>query len=139
VTVLEEPETPTAEDNTSSGTEPEITPEDPTGNVMSVSSLTATKEYSIKGKNTFGWAVATVKIVDRTGKAVPGATVSGSWSGLTTALVSGTTDTNGIVKFTSSQVKNPKGMFTFKLTGTTCTGYTYDPSQNICSITSVTF
>jgi hypothetical protein len=139
LTLLEESETPAADDTPSSEAEPEITPEAPTETMMFVSSFTATKEYSIKGKNTFGWAVATVKVVDQNGKTVPGATVNGSWSGLDTASVSRTTDTNGIVKFTSSKVKNPKGTLTFKVTGATHTGYTYNPSQNICSIVSVTF
>jgi subtilisin len=106
---------------------------------MYVGGLTAAKESSLKGKNAFGWVVATVKITDENGKPVPGATVSGTWSGLTTASVYAVTDAEGIVKFTSSQVKNPAGTFTFKITDATCSGYVYDPSQNACSALSVSF
>jgi subtilisin len=77
--------------------------------------------------------------MDENGKAVPGATVTGSWSGLTSASIPATTDANGIVNFTSSQVKNPAGTLTFKVTGVTGSGYVYDPSQNVCSTVSVTF
>ena len=134
-----EVDAPIEDDTSSTDTEPEVAPTTPTEIAMSVGSLTATKESSVKGKNTFGWAVTTVKVIDANGKAVPGATVKGSWSGLTTASVSGTTDTNGIVKFTSSQVKNPRGTFTFKVTEATCSGYAYDAAQNVCSSVSVTF
>jgi len=133
-------ETP-IEDDTTPETDPEsqITPAAPTATVMYVGGLTAAKEYSVKGKNTFGWVVATVKITDENGKPVPGATVSGTWSGLTTASVYAVTDAEGIVQLTSSQFKNPAGTITFKITDATCSGYVYDPSQNVCSALSVSF
>jgi subtilisin len=123
----------------SSDTEPILVPDSTTENKIFVGSLTAVKESSLKGKNTFGWAVVTVKIVDSNFKAVPGASVSGSWSGLTSGTVSGVTDSSGIVKFTSSQVKNPRGIFTFTVNDVTCSGYVYDSSQNVLSTVSVTF
>jgi subtilisin len=134
-----EADAPVEDDTSSTDTEPEVAPTTPTEITMFVGSLTATKEYSTRGKNVFGGAMATVKIVDQNGKAVPGVTISGSWSGLTSASVSGTTDSSGIAKFTSSQVKNPSGTFTFKVTGATCGGYVYDAAQNVCSTVSVTF
>jgi subtilisin family serine protease len=134
-----EVDTPVEDDTSSTDTEPEVTPTTPTEIAMSVGSLTATKEFSVKGKNTFGWAVATVKVIDANGKAVPGASVSGSWSGLTSGTVSGVTDSSGIMKFTSSQVKNPKGTFTFTVNDAACSGYAYDSSQNALSTISITF
>jgi subtilisin len=132
--------TPVA-DNTTPETDPEpqVTPATPTAIAMSVGGLTAVKESSVKGKNTFGWVVATVKVTDQNGKPVPATTVSGSWSGLTIASVSGVTDAEGVVNFTSPQVKNPAGTFTFKITDATCSGYVYDPLQNVCSTLSVSF
>jgi subtilisin len=121
-------------------TEPVVTPPEPsTPVVMYVGELSLEQQSKVSGKNTFGWAVATVKAVDADGKAVAGANVAGSWSGLTKASVSGTTDANGVVVFTSAQVKNPRGTLTFTVTGITCDGYTYDPTQNVCSSKSVMF
>jgi len=125
--------------DTSSDTEPVLVPDATTDNKIFVGSLTAVKDYSLKGKNTFGWAVVTVKVVDSSSKAVPGASVSGSWSGLATGTVSGVTDSGGIVTFTSSQVKSPKGTFTFTVNEVTCNGCVYDSSQNVLSTVSVTF
>jgi len=120
--------------------DPVVTPSEPsTPGVMHVGELTLEQQSKVAGKNTFGWAVATVKVVDAEGKAVAGANLAGSWSGLTAASVSGTTDANGVIVFTSAQVKNPRGMLTFTVTGITCDGYTYDPTQNACSAKSVTF
>jgi subtilisin len=121
-------------------TEPVVTPSEPsTPVVMHVGELSLEQQSKVSGKNTFGWAVATVKVVDADGKAVAGATVTASWSGLTAASVSGTTDASGAVVFTSTQVKKPKGTLTFSVTGITCDGYTYDPTQNVYSTKSVTF
>ncbi|MCQ6963594.1 S8 family peptidase [Methanolobus chelungpuianus] len=125
--------------DTSLDTEPVIVPDATTENKIFVGSLTAVKDSSLKGKNTFGWAVFTVKVVDSSGKAIPGASVNGSWSGLTSGTVSGVTDAGGVVKFTSSQVKSPAGTFTFTVNEVACSGYVYDPSQNVLSTLSVTF
>lgn len=121
-------------------TDPVVTPpETSTPVVMYVGDLSLEQQYKVSGKNTFGWAVATVKVVDADGNAVPRANVAGSWSGLTAASVLGATDANGAVVFTSAQVKKPKGTLTFKVTGITCDGYSYDPSLNVYSAKSVTF
>jgi subtilisin len=125
--------------DTSSDTEPVVVPDSTTENKIYVGSLTAVKDSSLRGKNTFGLAVVTVKIVDSDGKAVPGASVSGSWSGLTSRTVSEVTDSSGIVKFTSSQVKNPGGTFTFTVNEVVCSGCVYDSSHNVLSTVSVTF
>lgn len=120
--------------------DPVVTPpESSTPVVMYVGELSLEQQSKVSGKNTFGWAVATVQVVDADGKTIPGASVAGSWSGLTAAAVSGTTDANGVVVFTSAQVKKPKGTLTFTVTGITCDEYAYDPTQNAYSAKSVTF
>lgn len=49
--------------------------------------------------------VATVRVLDRLGRAVAGTTVNAAWSGKVTGGVSGTTDAGGYVTFTSKRVK----------------------------------
>ena len=127
-------------DTLSESTDPVVTPPEPsTPVVMYIGELSLEQQSKVAGKNTFGWAVATLKVVDASGNVVLGANVAGSWSGLTAASVSGTTDANGVVVFTSAQVKKPMETLTFTVTGITCDGYTYDPTQNACSSKSVTF
>lgn len=67
----------------------------------------------IKGKNTFGWMVATVNVMSG-GSALESATVEGHWEAPTYLVVSGTTGADGKVSFQSSSIKNPTGTtFTF--------------------------
>jgi subtilisin len=80
-----------------------------------------------------------LKLIDSYCSAAAGANVTGSWSGLTKASVLGTTDANGVIVFTSVQVKKPLSTLIFTVTGITCDGYAYDPTQNACSAKSVTF
>jgi hypothetical protein len=73
--------------------------------------------------------VATITIQDANGVAVGGATVSGTWSGLTSANVSANTSSAGTVSFTSARTRNT-GSFTFTVTNVSASGYTYAASQN---------
>lgn len=84
-------------------------------------------------------ASAAVKVVDSQGRLVPGATVSGRWSGLTTGNVSGTTAANGVVSFTSANTRS-RGTFTFTftVTGITLAGYRYDATLNAETADSIT-
>jgi hypothetical protein len=76
-------------------------------------------------------AFATVTIVDDSGNAVSGATVSGNWSGATSETDSGVTDMNGQVTFTSDKLKNPNSgtTFTFSVVNVEKDGLTYNPSS----------
>jgi PKD repeat protein len=83
-------------------------------------------------------ASAMVTVNDGNGAAVAGATVSGSWSGLTTANVSGKTGTAGTVKFTSARIKTTTlSTFTFTVTNISLSGYTYSLNQNAVSSGSI--
>jgi len=75
-------------------------------------------------------AIATVTVMDGSGKPVGGATVSGRWSGLTSDSDSGITGENGTVSLHSNKVKNASGTFTFTVDNITKDGWTYDPDAN---------
>jgi subtilisin len=130
---------PAEDDAPETGTDLETTPVDHGQTPMFVSSLTAAADYSFRGVNTFCGTTVTARIVDSNGKPVPGATVSGSWSGLTSSTCSEVTDTEGIVEFTSSFVKNPEGTLTFEITGISCKGYSYDPEMDACSTVNISY
>ena len=75
-------------------------------------------------------ASVTVKVVDAAGKAVSGATVAGTWSGMTPdAPASSVTSNRGTVVFTASSSER-RGTVVFTVTGVTLTGTTYDPASN---------
>jgi hypothetical protein len=82
-------------------------------------------------------ASATVTIVNNNGAVVSGATVSGSWSGLTTSSASGLTSSTGKVKFTSARTTS-SGTFTFTVNTVTASGYTYLATQNAATSGSIT-
>ncbi len=71
-----------------------------------------------------------VRIIDETGAAVSGATVSVSWSGLVNGTASATTDNNGVANFVSPKFKN-NGTVTLGVTGVSKTGVNYTPLSNI--------
>lgn len=74
-------------------------------------------------------AVAAVKVVDGQGRGVPGASVSGAWSGLVTGTGTVVTDAFGLATFTSPSSKRT-GSFTFTVRGVTLNGYAYQPATN---------
>jgi hypothetical protein len=76
-------------------------------------------------------ASVSVKIVDAAGRAVPGATVVGTWSGMTPdAPASPVTNSRGSVVFTASSSER-RGTVVFTVTGVTLSGTSYDPAANI--------
>jgi len=75
-------------------------------------------------------ATAQVSIRDGNGNAVPGATVSGSWSGVVNGSASGLTGSIGVASFKSARTK-AIGEFTFAVTGVTLSGYQYAPQSNV--------
>jgi endo-1,3-1,4-beta-glycanase ExoK len=83
-------------------------------------------------------AIATVSIVDGTGRAVSGATVVGRWSGAITAGdTSKTTDANGLATLYSSQTRT-SGNVQFCVTGVTGGGRTYESSSNVVTCATIT-
>jgi hypothetical protein len=89
------------------------------------------------GGNSGKAAAAKVAIVNAGGAPVGGAVVSGNWSGLTSASVSGTTAADGTVSFTSVKTKQ-KGTFTFSVGNVSAAGYAYDSSKNSVTSASIT-
>jgi len=81
-------------------------------------------------------AIATVTIVDASGVSVPGAMVSGAWSGATSDTDSEVTDESGQVALQSDKVRNPASGTTFTFTiddapnGVTKAGWIYDEVAN---------
>mgnify|MGYP000017528900 CR=1 FL=1 len=83
-------------------------------------------------------ATATVTITDASGKALSGATVSGSWSGVVSGTSSTTTGATGKAKLSSPFTKS-RGTFTFTVTGVSLSGYTYDAAQNKLGSASIVY
>ncbi|MCE9519534.1 MAG: PKD domain-containing protein [Verrucomicrobia bacterium] len=83
------------------------------------------------------YAGARVIVRNQAGVIVPGATVTGKWSGLTLNSASGKTDSTGVITLWSNYYFG-RGTFTFTVTGITLTGYSYAPSQNVKTQGSVT-
>lgn len=78
-------------------------------------------------------ATAAVTVLDASGRAVSGVTVTGNWSGLVSQTgVVAATDAAGIATLTSpTSAKKARGTFTFTVTGVGKTGYSYVPASNI--------
>lgn len=74
---------------------------------------------------------------DQTGAVVPGAVVSGEWTGLTTGKKSAATNSYGVASMWSNYVYR-RGTFTFAVTGVSLTGYNYEFAQNMKTKVSVT-
>jgi PKD repeat protein len=84
-------------------------------------------------------AVALVTVRDGSGNLVPGATVTGTWSGVVSGGASLTTGSSGQAQFVSSRIKATVGsVFTFTVTGIALPGYTYNPAANVETSDSIT-
>ena len=81
---------------------------------MDVYSLAMSQTSTKAGKA----AVSTIRILDAQSRPVAGATVAVGWSGIVTGTGLATTDTNGVVVFTSKLVKKT-GVATVTITGVT--------------------
>ena len=75
-------------------------------------------------------AGAAVKVLNSAGQPVVGASVAGSWSGLTSGSSSATTDSSGVARFASASTRATSGSFTFTVTNVLRSGYTYQPLSN---------
>jgi Zn-dependent metalloprotease len=83
-------------------------------------------------------AIAIVTIKDTDGSLVDGATVYGTWSGDYSGSTSGTTGSEGTVRFESGKVRQANATFTFTVDNVEKTGYTYDSSLNVETSDSIT-
>lgn len=77
------------------------------------------------------WAAsATIQVVDANNAPVGNALLYGAWSGAYNSNVSGNTNSNGLVTFSTNWVKNG-GTFTFTVNNIVKTGWIYDSSANV--------
>jgi PKD repeat protein len=102
------------------------------GAILYVANIAMTLSSSSKGYQ----ATATVTVRDQNGNVRSGATVAGSWSGLTSGSASKSTNTSGNAVFTSTRTKT-RGTFVFTVTGITRSGYTYSPGTNVETTDSI--
>jgi PKD repeat protein len=91
-----------------------------------VSDIIMSKTVSKRG--TQAKAVVTVK--DSAGNVKPNASVTGTWSGLTSSTATVNTASNGTASFASATTKS-SGTFYFTVKSITLSGSTYDASKNI--------
>jgi PKD repeat protein len=75
-------------------------------------------------------ARATVTVVNNSGQAVAGVTVTARWSGVVTGTATGTTATDGTVVLLAKATKK-KGSATISITEVTKSGFTYDSGANV--------
>ena len=89
-----------------------------------------------RGRNTFYNAIATVQVLNATNDPVPGAIVSGCWSGLTSDTDSGSTDGSGVVSLLSDFKKRP-GTYTFTVINVEHSEYNYNSSASVTSNSTI--
>jgi hypothetical protein len=95
------------------------------GNTMRVADLDGVT--TVKGNQ---WtARVTVTVVDATGSPVPGATVTGAWSGPISLVATGTTGSDGTVTLSSGSMKTGTSV-TFTVNNITHSTLTYAPAAN---------
>jgi len=84
-------------------------------------------------------ALASVTVRDSNGNVVPGATVTGTWSGVVSGNASLLTNSSGKADFRSARLTAPAGsVFTFTVKGVALSGYSYDSSKNVETSDSIT-
>jgi PKD repeat protein len=88
-------------------------------------------------RNGTGQATAAVSVRDGNGNPVPGATVSGNWSGLVAGSATAVSGSNGVASLLSPKTK-ASGSFVFTVTGVTLSGYVYQPGLNVETSDSIT-
>lgn len=106
----------------------------PSENIMHVESIDMSKQTWWFLKR----AVAVVTIFDADGNPVEGATVYGTWSGLTSESESGVTDSEGKVTFYTNWIWGKSGTCTFTVDDVVKTDWTYDPEANKETSDSIT-
>lgn len=86
----------------------------------------------------YGYYVrAQVTVKDQAGVIIPGAMVTGAWSGLTTGTWPAKTNSYGVAALWSDSAYM-RGTFNFAVTGISLTGYSYAQTQNTKTQASVT-
>lgn len=99
---------------------------------IKVSSLAMTIAKSGSRRN----ARTVVTVTDQNGAPVNGVTVTGTYSGVVSGSVSGTTGTNGQVTLSSTKTTSASGTFTFTINSLVKTGTTYSAAGNLATTVS---
>jgi serine protease len=107
----------------------QVTVTEAPSNTMHVDDITLSPDVHDWGRWFFARVTATISILDSSGSPVEGATVYGSWNGIYTGDVSGTTNSDGVVKFRTGWVRE-HGTFEFCVTNVAKEGWTYDATAN---------
>ena len=102
---------------------------------MGVSDIAMSVAVNSKARSARANAAVTVK--NAGGALLPGATVTGTWSGIVAGNASAVTGSDGVAAFASPTTKASAGSFIFTVTGVTLAGYGYQPSTNVETSDSV--
>jgi PKD repeat protein len=102
---------------------------------MSVGDIAMSLTFSTRNRSSR--ATASVLVRDGNGQPVPGATVTGNWSGIVSGGVSGVSGGNGVAVLNSPSTRQA-GTFVFKVTGISLSGYNYEPAANVETSDSIT-
>ncbi len=81
-------------------------------------------------KNGSARATAAVTVRNSSGQPLPGALVSGRWSGVVSKTVSATSGGNGVAGFTSPNTRS-RGTYVFTVTGVSLSGHSYNAAANV--------
>jgi subtilisin len=109
----------------------------PADNEMHIDDITINSDSRTAGRNIFTWAIADVTIVDSSNTPVPGAQVTGTWSGLTIDSDVATTGSDGIVTVLSDSVKIASGTYTFTVNDVLLSGWNYNALLNTENANSI--
>jgi PKD repeat protein len=83
-------------------------------------------------------ANAAVTVRDASGQLMPGATVSGRWSGVVSGNTSTVTGSNGVAALSSPNTRS-RGTFVFTVTGISLSGHGYQAGLNVETSDSITY
>ena len=113
--------------------------QNPLANTIHIGGIGLTTLLSKNGSTVYYQCMASVTVHNYADGLIGSAKVSGAWSGVTTSsAVSATTGTKGVATFISAKTTK-HGTCTFKVSGITLTGKTYDASQNFETSDSLTY
>ena len=91
----------------------------------------------VTSRNGQAYAQARVAVKDSNGRFLPGATVSGSWSGIVIGSNAVVTNTSGVAVSNSPSSKKA-GTFKYQVTGISAPGYAYNAGINVVSGNAIT-
>jgi PKD repeat protein len=91
----------------------------------------------VTNRNGQAYAQARVTVKDTNGNVIPGATVSGSWSGIVVGNASAVTGSTGVATLNSPSTRRA-GIYRYTVSNVVAPGYAYDATLNKISSNAVT-